>query len=201
MTRRDIACRGGAAAARRALGSPYTPRTVERADDILELARTLPRERFIRAVSCYMLVIADNGPDSKPFAYETVAATPAAYRKLPPPGPATEVFPVTKAKDNPFPDQISVGRTRNCDVVLRSPSVSKLHAHFSRDPDGGLHLVDNGSQNGTRVNGKLLYEREPFRVASGDVIQFGRLTTTLLDAAGLFDMLRGQISVRSGTPR
>ncbi len=85
-----------------------------------------------------------------------------------------------------------MGRTRNCDVVLRHPSVSKLHAHFRRNEQGQLVLVDNGSQNGTRVNGKVLSESEPQEVAVGDVIQFGRLTTSLLDAAALFDLVREQ---------
>ena len=38
------------------------------------------------------------------------------------------VIPLVKAPGNPYSDRISVGRARNCDVVLRNPSVSKLHA-------------------------------------------------------------------------
>jgi hypothetical protein len=165
---------------------------VEESRDILELARELPRDRFVRAVTSLLLVVSDNGTDSQPIAFRTVAASPAAYRKQPPAGPAAEVFEVVKAPGNPYPDQISVGRTRNCDIVLRNPSVSKLHAHFRKDEQGRAVLVDNGSHNGTRVNGRLLTESEPQLVTIGDVIQFGRMTTTLLDAARLFDLVRDQ---------
>lgn len=155
----------------------------------------MPRDRFVRRVTNLLLVVADAGPESQPFAFRTVAATPAAHRKPPPPGMASEVFEIVKAKGNPYPDQISVGRTRNCDVVLRNPSVSKLHAHFRHDEQRRLVLIDNGSQNGTRVNGKLLEEGEPQVVAVGDVLQFGRLTTTLLDAARFFDLVREQARI------
>jgi hypothetical protein len=173
----------------------YTQAIVEESEDLLELARALPRDRFVRKVTNLLLVVADAGPDSQPFAFRTVAASPSAHRKPPPPGPATEVFEIAKAPGNPYPDQISVGRTRNCDVVLRSPSVSKLHAHFRHNPDGRLMLVDHGSQNGTRVNGRLLVENQPQPLSIGDSIQFGRLTTTLLDAAHLFDMVREQARI------
>ncbi|WP_437673482.1 FHA domain-containing protein [Sorangium sp. So ce131] len=166
---------------------------MEESEDIIELARVMPRDRFVRRVTNLLLVVSEAGPDSQPFAFRTVAASPAAHRKPPPPpGPASDVFEIVKAKGNPYPDQISVGRTRNCDVVLRHPSVSKLHAHFRQDAQQRLVLIDNGSQNGTRVNGKLLSENEPQEVAVGDVLQFGRLTTSLLDASRLFDLVREQ---------
>lgn len=165
---------------------------MEESRDILELARGLPRDRFIRAVTSLLLVVSDTGPDSQPIAFRTVAASPAAHRKSPPSGPTAEVFEVVKAPGNPYPDQISVGRTRNCDIVLRNPSVSKLHAHFRVNEAGSPVLVDNGSQNGTRVNGRLLVENQPQPVAVGDMIQFGRMSTTLLDAARLFDIVREQ---------
>ncbi|WP_437764171.1 FHA domain-containing protein [Sorangium sp. So ce281] len=166
---------------------------MEDAGDIIELARVMPRDRFVRQVTNLLLVVSEAGPDNQQIAFRTVAASPAAHRKPPPPpGPASEVFQLVKAKGNPYLDQISVGRTRNCDVVLRHPSVSKLHAHFRRNEQGQLVLIDNGSQNGTRVNGKLLSESEPQEVSVGDVLQFGRLTTSLLDAAALFDLVREQ---------
>lgn len=160
------------------------------AEDIVELARVLSRDRFVAQVPNLLLVISDISPDSQPMGFQTVAASPSAHRRPPPRGPAMEVLEVAKAKGNPYPDQISVGRTRNCDVVLRHRSVSKLHAHFRRDPGGRLRLVDNGSQNGTRINGTLLKEGEQPLVSAGDVLHFGHLTVTLTDAAGLFDMLR-----------
>jgi hypothetical protein len=54
------------------------------------------------------------------------------------------------------PDRISLGRARNCDIVLRDPSVSKLHAHFRVKDDGKFDLVDRLSENGTEINGARL---------------------------------------------
>jgi hypothetical protein len=91
---------------------------------------------------------------------------------------------VKKAPGNPYPDRISVGRARNCDVAIRHPSVSKLHAHF-RKSEHGLELEDLDSANGTRVNGVGLGAHQPEPVRAGDTIQFGRITCKLVDAAGL----------------
>ena len=74
--------------------------------------------------------------------------------------PNVEVLAVVKAPGNPYPDRVSVGRARNCDVVMRDPSVSKLHAHF-RVGGPKLELVDIDSQNGTRVNGRALAPHQP----------------------------------------
>ncbi len=43
------------------------------------------------------------------------------------------VFSMVKAARNPWVERISVGRARNNDIVLPHKSVSKLHAHFTKD--------------------------------------------------------------------
>ncbi len=106
---------------------------------------------------------------------------------------ALEIVPVIKAENNPYLYRISVGRARNCDVVLRDESVSKLHAHFLADEQAGgrIHwsLVDLRSGNGTRVNGKRLNADQPQPVVSDDVLQFGSLHAELVDAGALYDLL------------
>lgn len=159
-------------------------------EDIVELARVLPRDRFVNMFTNPLLVMSEVSPESQPAGFRTVAASPAAHRRPTPREPGLEIFQVAKAPHNPYSDQICVGRTRNCDVVLRHRSVSKLHAHFVRDAAGKLQLVDDDSQNGTKVNGKALAPGVPQVVTTGDVIQFGRLTATLTDASGVFEMLR-----------
>ncbi len=49
-----------------------------------------------------------------------------------------EVRWIAKSEDSPYSDRFSVGRARNCDIVLRYASISKLHAHFRSLPAGGL---------------------------------------------------------------
>lgn len=67
-------------------------------------------------------------------------------------------------------DGMQVGRNAACDLVLSDPSVSRKHAtlHFR---DDRLVVCDEGSSNGTFVNGKRIKERA-LRV--GDVVGFGK---------------------------
>jgi pSer/pThr/pTyr-binding forkhead associated (FHA) protein len=52
--------------------------------------------------------------------------------------------------------------------------VSRHHALFTLH-DGFLYLEDNGSTNGTRINGFQLTPQQKYRVRDGDEIEFGRL--------------------------
>ena len=101
-----------------------------------------------------------------------------------------QLFEVRKRKGNPFPDRVSVGRARNCDVVLRYSYVSKLHAHFITtaaggvaDPSAEFSLVDQKSHNGSQVNGKTLEPGKPVAVVSGDELVLGSLRLRLMDAS------------------
>jgi len=101
---------------------------------------------------------------------------------------------IRKRPGNPFPDRIGVGRAPNCDVVLRLPFVSKLHAHFLDGVGAGLRIVDQRSANGTSVNGRTLDAGETADVNSGDWIGFGPLRLQLLDASDLFDTLQAGLA-------
>jgi len=86
---------------------------------------------------------------------------------------------------------VGTGRyLRNCDLVLRDPSVSKLHAHFRTRENGKFDLVDLDSQNGTCVNGIQLSPNKPEPVWPGDTVSFGNVTAWLLDAGALFDLMK-----------
>ncbi len=100
-----------------------------------------------------------------------------------------KVVAVVKSDRNPFAGQISVGRAKNCDIILRDASVSKNHAYFTGVERSSAELIDTDSQNCTRVNSKPIKPREPTRVESGDTIIFGSVITQFLDAAGLHRLL------------
>lgn len=104
-------------------------------------------------------------------------------------GAGYSVAEVKKKPSNPFPERISIGRAPNCDVVLRVPFVSKLHAQVVVRDDGGLELTDQGSANGTEVNGRELSAGESVPLGIGDRMTFGVLTVELVDAAAVFDLL------------
>lgn len=100
-----------------------------------------------------------------------------------------QVSAVRKRKGNPFPDRISVGRARNCDVVLRYSFVSKLHAHFlladpeaPLDANNALTLVDQKSHNGSAVNGEPLEPGRAVPVSNGDELVLGSLRLRLMNA-------------------
>jgi pSer/pThr/pTyr-binding forkhead associated (FHA) protein len=67
----------------------------------------------------------------------------------------------------------TIGRSRECDIVVDDPGVSRRHAAVRGGPDGWV-VEDLGSTNGSAVNGVAL---EGARVlASGDQIELGSTT-------------------------
>ena len=71
-------------------------------------------------------------------------------------------------------DPFVIGRSRECDLVLDDPNVSRRHAELRRE-DGGWAVVDLGSTNGIKLNGK---RSRGGRLNPGDEITLGlsRLT-------------------------
>jgi hypothetical protein len=67
------------------------------------------------------------------------------------------------------PEPIGIGRYPDNDIVLPEDEVSRHHAEVRR-LDGGFHVVDLGSTNGTKVNGAGVVDR---RLDDGDVIHVG----------------------------
>jgi hypothetical protein len=110
-------------------------------------------------------------------------------------GPFTDnywVWALLKKAGNPFPDRISIGRATNCDVVLRLSYVSKLHAHVVTEGER-VSLVDQGSANGTEVNGEALKPQVERAVKVGDKVKLGRLELALLDAESFYDLLKRDV--------
>jgi pSer/pThr/pTyr-binding forkhead associated (FHA) protein len=68
---------------------------------------------------------------------------------------------------------LTVGRSADCDLVVRDPGASRLHARIARDEQGQWILTDEGSRNGTYVNG-LRVRATPLH--EGDKIQLGTVT-------------------------
>lgn len=62
-----------------------------------------------------------------------------------------------------------IGRAPECELVLDSREVSRVHARIEAW-EGVYRLVDEGSSNGTYVNGRRVRRRE---IRPGDVIRFG----------------------------
>jgi len=103
--------------------------------------------------------------------------------------PRAIVVPVRKREGGLFTQRIGVGRARNCDVVLRFPSVSKLHAQFLVD-EAKWMIIDVESANGTLLNGQRLTPFRPHPVKFGDQLRMGEIEVEFADAGTVFDRLR-----------
>ena len=72
---------------------------------------------------------------------------------------------IYEVRDN----EIIIGRSPQCDILLDDEEVSKLHTKI-RVVDGVFYVDDLGSANGTFVNGKQEYHAE---LKDGDEIMIG----------------------------
>ena len=69
-------------------------------------------------------------------------------------------------------DRMTIGRSRESDILLDDPAVSRVHAIVTRDAAGTYCLVDQDSANGTLVNSQPISEHV---LEDGDEIQIGLL--------------------------
>jgi hypothetical protein len=68
------------------------------------------------------------------------------------------------------PRGATLGRSRECEIVIDDPNASRRHAEL-RPRGGGWIITDLGSTNGTRVNGRTVQASEVVR--PGDEIEIG----------------------------
>jgi adenylate cyclase len=79
-------------------------------------------------------------------------------------------FPISK-------ERVTIGRGKDNDLVFLDSTVSRHHAEILKT-EKGYFIVDLGSYNGTRVNGKLI---QSARLKLNDRMQVGLNNLTLLD--------------------
>lgn len=104
-------------------------------------------------------------------------------------------------------DSITLGRAKDCDIVLPERQISRHHARIERDATGFI-LRDLGSKNGTFVNGEPLQGRS-YRLRDGDEIELatvlqmgfvaGEATLPLADAPLYNDRLQVNEAARQVT--
>ena len=82
-------------------------------------------------------------------------------------GRAGETFHATS-------DRMLIGRSPDCDVFLDDVTVSRKHAVLI-ERDGGFHVEDQGSLNGTFLNRKRIESAE---IEDGDELQVGKYRLT-----------------------
>ena len=85
------------------------------------------------------------------------------------------------------PEQaVTVGRSRRCTVRVDNDSVSAVHATMTFDRNtGDYFLVDEGSRNGTCINGVVLTAGHPTPIWAGAYVSFGDAVFVFIDPATL----------------
>lgn len=162
---------------------------------LVELSKALSKEDFVaRLPDPVLLVLTElekveeaSGDDDTQVGEEIGGRPAATHDELP---DRFEALAVRKKRHGTERDRISLGRERTCDIVVRTPGISKMHACFlSGDP---LRVVDEGSQNGTFLDGKRLEAQRPHEVRPGARLVFGDLTTKLIGPEELYALLKSR---------
>ena len=79
----------------------------------------------------------------------------------------------TAENNNNYKAIINIGSNFRNDIVLNSGVVSRFHATLKVDKKGNAFIVDNGSKNGTQVNGQKIVANRPYAVTQNDNISCG----------------------------
>jgi hypothetical protein len=119
----------------------------------------------------------------------SVTPSPALLGAMPSGLDERVVLALIKGATNPFPERISIGRAPNCDLVIRDPSVSKLHGHFREVGRDSAVFTDAKSSNGTRIDGSAVEPGEPVEIQRQSLVVLGRVRLLLLSAADVYEWL------------
>jgi len=114
-------------------------------------------------------------------------AVPLLLRVKPPQG-APFLFPLDE-------EELSIGRSGSCDLVIRDQLLSRKHALIRKTPEGFL-LEDQGSSNGTYVNDERVQRR---LIVPGDRIRLGVTLLTVEEAEAALAQTPF-LAVRDGGP-
>lgn len=105
-------------------------------------------------------------------------------------GPDSLVRALAKSDRNPFSDLITVGRSANNDVVIDSVEVSKVHAWIRTD-EARVTICDQGSTNGTFVDGVRLEPRVDHTLRPGARVKLGTVECLYATADELIELCAG----------
>lgn len=105
-------------------------------------------------------------------------------------GPASVLRPLVKSDRNPLSDLLTVGRSASNDVVIDSVEVSKLHA-WIKATGAGFTISDQGSTNGTFVDGVRLEPRVDHTLRPGARVRLGTVECVHATVDELLELCAG----------
>ncbi len=75
--------------------------------------------------------------------------------------------------------RLSVGRTKENDLMIDDQSISKIHAALVLNSDRQLMVADTGSTNGTFINGQRIAYGKALLINEADKLKFGNVEVAL----------------------
>jgi hypothetical protein len=109
-------------------------------------------------------------PSAGDFGHTMVYSPDREARRLDPALDRRQALLVGEGRRNVLSgNRVVVGRSREADIVLADPNVSRRHAELRRD-ESGWHVLDLGSTNGIKVNGQRVNQAG---LGPGDRITIG----------------------------
>jgi pSer/pThr/pTyr-binding forkhead associated (FHA) protein len=158
----------------------------------LESAKALKLAAFVTLHPGHFLLKRPRRGQGKAEAASFGFQTVAAKLDFDPFGEEWRIAAVKKRPGNPFPERITVGRATNCDIILRVPFISKVHAHILLGPSNSFSIHDNGPSNRTFHQHRLLAADSTQKLEVGDTIGFGSLEVEFVDSNRLYEVLRSE---------
>jgi ABC transport system ATP-binding/permease protein len=162
-----------------------------KAADYIEQALTLAREDFVSMYPFYFLLGESRlePAAARPidgFEGETRTGADLTSQLAEPKSSHRLLLAVRKVQET-FPSMITVGRTRNNDIVIPDVRVSRFHALF-RLFDDRIELSDAGSHCGTWIGTRKLPPKGLAQIViAGERVRFGPQEFILLDAGTCWD--------------
>jgi hypothetical protein len=110
------------------------------------------------------------GPSAGDFGHTMVYSPDREARLLEPEPDRRQALLVGEGRRSVLSgNSVVIGRSRECDIVISDPNVSRRHAELRRGDDG-WQVVDLGSTNGVKVNDRRVEEAT---LRPGDRIRIG----------------------------
>jgi Protein of unknown function (DUF3662)/Inner membrane component of T3SS, cytoplasmic domain len=114
--------------------------------------------------------LAEAGPSAGDVGHTMVYSPDRAARQLEPNPDRGQALLVTEGRRNILSgERVMIGRSRECDIVVNDPNVSRRHIELRRG-ERGWAAVDLGSTNGMKINGRRVSHAE---LQPGDRITIG----------------------------
>jgi hypothetical protein len=114
-------------------------------------------------------------PSRRPGVPNALAVDPDGPKRAEPTGPPSSLTLVRTDTGERFPlgsASVIIGRSSDSTIVVDDTRVSRSHATVERSRSG-WSVTDNGSSNGTTVNGRALAPRSAMALSARDIIGVG----------------------------